>query len=203
MTPSEAHESAWKREPGHDEMVVDVKEYLESLGEKWVQRPDSKSRGSLCSLIWSDCEAYIEGDGGNIGFFADIFLQWRAEDSSYEAVQCFEIKPKIHSCGALLRQLKVQNSRMRHRYTNSQNTVVLITVPVIRHDDPLFPTLRRMMKSPIMTWDGEKAAWWRYRGDRYYTISRPQSISIPPTQADEGGAKQREVSAEENQPVAL
>jgi hypothetical protein len=77
------------------------------------------------------------------------------------AVQIFEVKPKIHSCGALLRQLKVQDFCLSRAYPDPM--VRLLTVPIIKADDPLFPLLKRMIGNSrrIITWDGSELKWWQ------------------------------------------
>lgn len=162
MTPSEAHESAWKREPGHDEMVVECREMLLS------PRRISKHKGDTaeyCPVIWTECEAYLKYKDRNHGFFADIMMIWEAPSKKFRAVELFEVKPKIHSCGALVRQLKAQDSCLEMAY--GHEIVRLLTLPIVREDDPLFPLLRRMIgrTRPIISWDGSsKLKWWTLGG---------------------------------------
>lgn len=168
MTPSDAHESAWQRDPSHDEMVIKCRDALES---QWLTTTVTKYgtteeyRRDLC-----ECEFFCHGQSGP-RFFVDLMLRFsRATDNRKNEYRygVFEIKPKIHSAGALLRQIKVQEERMSAWIKSDQNRAwsdTFFVWPIVRHDDPLIDSYVKMSRRPILAWDGKELIREYYSSD--------------------------------------
>lgn len=166
MTPSEAHDSAWRREPGHDEMALAV---LREVRAQWptlrVRRRHSNEPDEA-PLEWSGAEVLFHTDKGH-RWFADIALRFdRPREPRTDRLQephwrILEIKPRIHSAGALIRQLRVQeeNALGLKPIGSSYSRPTCDVLPVVRSDDPLAQLVADLWECSILTWDGSRLSW--------------------------------------------
>lgn len=157
MTPSEAHESAWQRDSSHDEMTIACRDILEKT---WLtttliefQKTELYHRDSI------EVEHFFHSSSGP-RFFADIMIRFfrnpeRASRSHFRYA-VFEIKPKIYSAGALLRQIKVQEERTKAWITSNSSAYGDSTFveAIVRRDDPMIDIYTRLSRKPVMAWDG-------------------------------------------------
>lgn len=117
MTPSEAHDSAYNRTPEHDQMVVDVYEFLKRDGCPFTPafKPDRSKESRHYDSANVECEKMYVGART---FFADLAVTSYAETDdgrhkkNYLHHLILEIKPKIYSAGAVLRQVKAQKAHI-------------------------------------------------------------------------------------------
>jgi hypothetical protein len=171
MTPSEAHDTAWKRDVGHDQMTIECRNLLEKRWARfsWRVEKDRREPHSLTG-IW--CEHFFVCEKGP-RFFADIFAKWECEYESVHADHtsrgpvkritahshavyvAFEIKPQIHSAGALLRQVRVQRERLSTWLGYKANTEIFVW-PLVPADDPLLEIYIEMSGMSAITWDKSK-----------------------------------------------
>lgn len=160
MSPSEAHDSAYNRTPDHDLMVVEVYEDIKEKGTcdwKPGYRVSSKSEVIEYEHGEVECERLYSG---RRTFFADVAVySWsNVEEGSgrklYEHHLILEVKPKIYSSGAALRQVK-QQQNLLGAWMESQDDTAWgyrrperwgTVAPVFRHDDPELPTFIRMIE---------------------------------------------------------
>ncbi len=115
MTPSEAHDSAYGRPPEHDQTVVEVYEFLKGNGcpftPTFTPEYDKEARPYDGASV--ECEKMYVGQRT---FFADLAItSWSectdgkgGKTKRYYHHLILEIKPKIYSAGAVLRQVKTQ-----------------------------------------------------------------------------------------------
>lgn len=113
----------------------------------------------LYKLGYSRCEDFLESDNRR-GFFADILFRWDHEED-YAGMKemrhvygAFEIKPQIFSCGAVLRQIAVQKSRLQTWAGSQQHSDGSFVELVVKKEDPLLKMLIEMRERSVMTWDG-------------------------------------------------
>lgn len=168
MTPSEAHETAWQRDAGHDDMTIACRNIIERTW-KTLDVPVSYSKKIRTHQIagaW--CEAFFESERSHHCWFADILVKWECEyenDGKTKLTNTvygvFEIKPKLFSAGAAFRQKIVQEKRLSawardldpHHASNDYSTFVEI---VAAAGDPLIETYVELSRRSILVWDGVK-----------------------------------------------
>jgi hypothetical protein len=164
MTPSEAYETAWQRDTSHDEMTVACRDLIEKQWNimPWHVKPDRKEPHNLVAT-W--CEYFFVCDKGP-RFFADILAKWeceyeetwgkppnqRTDKRNHTTYVVFEIKPKIHSPGALLRQIRVQRERLAA--WNSKSEVDIRVYPLVRTSDPFAGCFIDLSRMSLIEWDG-------------------------------------------------
>jgi hypothetical protein len=173
MTPSEAHDSAYTRTPEHDEMVASIYEYLQEHGcpiefSYRVKGPSAAVK--MYRNSWVECEKMYTG---RRSFFADIaIVQW-ADDVGTFKDGCryshhflLEVKPKIYSAGAVLRQVKAQEALISEwcrelesrepgeAVWKNQRSARSCVAPVFSAGDPLLPVFTRMAEADqiYFTW---------------------------------------------------
>lgn len=165
MSPSDAHDSAWRRDPGHDAMQLAVMREL-VRSRRSVPRPDRPDGDGACFLGHAAAEHLFKHKSGRM-FFADIALIYEARfphphDSTWnvdcEVWDLFEIKPRIHSAGAVLRQLAVLEHHLK-AWTDARSTSPGLRVAgsvhvVVQASDPLAQTLSDLGGIPVLTWAG-------------------------------------------------
>lgn len=86
MSPSKWHEDARDRDAGHDEMQLAVLERFRASRDCWPEMPIIDRRNRVLA-------------------FADIAV-CQVDDTGRKSWAFIELKPRIHSCGALIRQCK-------------------------------------------------------------------------------------------------
>lgn len=174
MTPSEAHDSAYGRTPEHDQMVVDIYELLQTNAKALPYHPVfTTGYGEVKDSHEYDsgeieCERMYSGHGST--FFADLaVLRWsdHAEDAKSKPKRfshhlILEMKPKIYSAGAVLRQVKAQKAqadrwiesdKAAHEWFRQEAWATV--APVFTRGDPLIGLFARMAEESqvYFIWD--------------------------------------------------
>jgi len=156
MTPSGWHDDARNRDAGHDEMQIAVFDWLRAS----VVCPEGyeKRRGVYFESPFRSRDHIIAW-----GDIVEVFE--KPEHGNYTKLQyvVFEIKPKIYSVGAVVRQCvaladavdsALKYRRSSGRYSNTVSYDDACVIPVVRSDDPKLSMLRHVWRA--MTWDGER-----------------------------------------------
>jgi hypothetical protein len=93
-------------------------------------------------------------------FYADVCLFFRATEGPRKAqgavhVMALEVKPVIHSAGAVLRQMRALEDQLR-AWSRDDNSATRTTeaFAVVRADDPKAQMLADLAQAPILTFDG-------------------------------------------------
>jgi len=99
---------------------------------------------------------------GRILGFADVCEIWAGERPQFSGghprtfYQVFEIKPRIYSVGAVIRQCKATEQLILklkpHHFGASENLCTI--VPVVPHDDPKIDLLKEMYSGKVWGWKG-------------------------------------------------
>jgi hypothetical protein len=172
MTPSEAHDSAWKREAGHDEMQLAV---ANNLAARSLRHATGDSVTSY-RAVGVRHEVLFQRREGR-AFFVDTVITYRPsgniDDCGPTVHWLLEIKPKIYSAGALLRQCKVLKQCIGEWKAENRSSDLYRVVPVVPVGDPLLETLCQMAGTGVYVWDDHvqtvyetnhtELAFWRER----------------------------------------
>lgn len=176
MTPSEAHESAWQRGIEHDEMTIACRDLLERrwLSLNWsVSSYRDEPRPHKISGIW--CEEFFSSERGP-RWFADILVRWTCEyeddrknKQTHIIYGVFEIKPKLYSAGAALRQRAVQKERLsawvKSIDADAYDRYHTFVEVIATEGDPLIKTYVDLGRCSLLVWDGamsfRRANWLR------------------------------------------
>jgi hypothetical protein len=157
MTPSGWHDDARNRDAGHDEMQIAVFDHLQD-------NPVVRGMNGYEDRIGMYFESpfYVRG---HIVAWGDIVELW--EKPQYETAKkrryvVWEIKPKIYSIGAVIRQCRSladvvgasQNDRMTRGSSHNLFYDDPIVLPIVRSGDPKLSMLRRVCGA--IAWDGER-----------------------------------------------
>jgi hypothetical protein len=153
MTPSDAHDSGWQRDPGHDEMQMEVFRWLvwRDQVSTYVKKRYSNDESELAILDTRELEYLIEVNDRIVGF-VDICERFSTDGKSFNDRQfsftAWEIKPKIHSVGAILRQAKVLREKLwRWRPSrDSYSSPYVRIMVVVSAKDPKTGLLQEAMK---------------------------------------------------------
>lgn len=146
MTPSGWHDDAQSRDAGHDEMQIAVFDYLGGQANK-----------GLCGLESSVGFEVPFIHRGQIIAWADIAQDLRNKgDDSPQYLFIWEIKPKIYSVGAVVRQCiaLLRAARVACTDRNGNLRTEIKVFPVVRADDPKLAMLRHVFHA--QAWDGER-----------------------------------------------
>lgn len=143
MTPSGWHDDARNRDAGHDEMQIAVfdwvKDHSRAFGhvETEFEMP-LYHRGQI--IAWCDIGQRVFREG--VAFPAHLFI--------------WEIKPKIYSVGAVVRQCIALQQAAEKACTNEARCLMaeVKVFPVVMVDDPKLSMLRHVFHAH--TWDGER-----------------------------------------------
>lgn len=153
MTPSGWHDDARNREVGHDEMQLSVWRYL-----KRKKLESIELKGDVFAPVGVFLEYPFEHNGRVIAF-ADICSVWRAAKPDYNnnyrfAYTAYEIRPRIQSAGAILRQCSSLRVVIESRPSGTTKPFVSV-IPVVPRTDPGLPLLEEMFSDygPVWTWD--------------------------------------------------
>jgi hypothetical protein len=168
MTPSGAHDSAWQREPEHDEMTIACRDYIER--EMTTFHLMERDKVHVHELVGVWCETFFPE--GNT--FADILARWECKYRDYDrgpeqtrrVYAAFEIKPKLYSAGAAYRQKQVLLQRLKAWASDPHTTYhdTHLTYVIAREGDPLVQTYLNLSRGSIYLWGGEslrKESWKR------------------------------------------
>lgn len=183
MTPSEAHDSVYNVQ-GHDQMVVEVYNHLTNHGMPY--RPvaiagygDSRKQHDYDHTN-VECEKLFVSDGRM--FFADIAVtSWTDlpfgvtgdRTQRHFHYLCLELKPTIYSAGAVLRQVKVQKSKIESWMSSERSERGLgggnqwaTVMPVFRKGDENIDLYARMIEPDdlYMIWDCHQRKLTRHNG---------------------------------------
>src|SRR5215207_9376995 len=150
MTPSEAHNSAWQRDAGHDEMVIGVMNWFKKRKQQWDWKSPETGEEVEGNLVRVEVEKHCTGSGRS--FFIDICLVYEAMEETYKLrhAVCLEVKPTIHSAGALMRQLAFQNVNLKQylRYEATFENFLVVDI-----NDEKKQHLDDMMDTIFLVWD--------------------------------------------------
>jgi hypothetical protein len=119
MSPSGWHEEGLRRDAGHDEMQVGIWRYLRNLGyDVWLEHPFSLNGRAIC--------------------FADILVKLPPCDGKEDHFKILEVKPKIYSVGATLRQCGAMEIAIEDwkRKTTGWGGCTFDVHPAVKVDDP-------------------------------------------------------------------
>jgi len=164
MTPSGWHDDARSRDAGHDEMQAAAYRYERANGRTEITiGADEKATKYRREGVYFEMPLY--GPKGGISTFIDVFSRFLAEptpDPSRpngvslvkhpELWVCYEIKPRIYSVGATIRQCRAtdyaaSSSRLWPNANagtswDTHRTPKVRVVPVVPHDDPKLGLLK-------------------------------------------------------------
>ncbi len=158
MTPSGWHDDARNRDAGHDEMQVAVWKYINK--RRWETFELWKHEYRISRI---DFERAFISDGAIVGF-ADVceeFVHNPAQGMRYLFLRIWEIKPKIYSVGAIVRQCQAIRILLRNwkedKRSHTSPSVRLVTViPVCKPDDPKLSLLIEVENESVACWNGER-----------------------------------------------
>jgi hypothetical protein len=154
MTPSQWHDDASGRDAGHDEMQIAVFDYLRDTPSGRL--PLRECEG--CTRVAVRFEhPFVQR--GKVIAWGDVVEIWDEEKELYpkRTYVVWEIKPKIYSVGAVVRQcvaLKIA-AKAATLDRNGRQSETLV-VPIVRFDDPKISALRHVFCAAA--WDGESLA---------------------------------------------
>jgi hypothetical protein len=157
MTPSGWHDDARNRDAGHDEMQIAVFDYLKDRLHL-RGKDDYEHRIGL----YFESPFYVRGHIVAWGDIVELWEKPQYETSKKRKYIVWEIKPKIYSVGAVIRQCRsladaveaANRDSVSHRRAPSgiyyDDPMVL---PIVRSDDPKLSMLRHVWHA--VAWDGE------------------------------------------------
>ncbi len=154
MTPSRWHDDASDRDAGHDEMQLSVLQYLRSKKPE----PLEGEQGAKYERHYVGAE-YPFVSRGQVIAFADICEVWRKDRKDYDRSYkyfyvAYEIKPKIYSVGAVIRQcLALEQAIIRSGTGGDPAGSRCNVIPVVSRDDPKLGMLAAMYDGSVWTWD--------------------------------------------------
>ena len=166
MTPSGWGDAAQERDAGHDEMqarvyrdLLRMTEAKEFVIRRRVNQFSSERKDFIANYV--EVERPFVADGRLIGF-ADIAVQFKHEEEYGHTKEIrrtiwwlyYEIKPRIYSVGAVIRQCKAteinagraQTAAQRARSGSSEGTGFDV-MAVVYDDDPKTELLRELYPS--------------------------------------------------------
>ena len=162
MTPSGWHDDARNRDAGHDEMQIAVFDYRRALSmEDMLGRPDTPIEGYSYRRKGIFFEYPLIRDE-QILAWGDIVEVWEKKISK-EPTQIihkiYEIKPKIYSVGAIVRQcdsLRRTGERCGYydRHSGRRDELTVHVFPVVMDGDPKLSMLQHVC--PTLAWDGKR-----------------------------------------------
>jgi hypothetical protein len=180
MTPSGWHEDAQSRDAGHDEMQAGVYRFMESKWQKRLEKTEyNKTAVYERAGIYFECPFYKDG---RIVTFIDVcvtFAKLRDEKQlggHKNIIFCYEIKPRIYSVGATIRQCRATKHavltgsfyRQNGQWGSSRDETPEVHVsPVVPYDDPKLDLLAEFWPM-VATWNAttETCDWHRRSADR-------------------------------------
>lgn len=158
MTPSQWHDDVRGRDAGHDEMQIAVFDYLRDMSgpSPFYDTADFERIGVYFELMFKR--------RGQIIAWGDVVEVWGKEAPLYNnrketthKYMIWEIKPRIYSIGAVVRQCRalidVVTSSLTDDHTDRTKYQIMIA-PVVAANDPKLVGLRHVYCAA--TWDGER-----------------------------------------------
>ena len=163
-TPSGWHDDAKNRDAGHDEMQIEVFDYL-------VQSRHYEERrrtGENDALITSGYIGFEEPllIRGSIVAWADIYERWLETPGKFKFRQprffLYEIKPVIYSVGAIIRQCVALANIASVALGDSLGMKASVRVfAVVPAQDPKIDMLKHVYPS-VAEWTGHAFNRWRW-----------------------------------------
>lgn len=157
LTASGWHDDARNRDAGHDEMQADIFRRLSAIEPKLcVHAPHGQISGRRISLGIE--RPFILK--GRILAFADVCEEMNAQDAEWDFTmfRCYEIKPKIYSMGALIRQAKATMATIRHVITSAGMRADCEIINCVPHDDPKAKLVQEFWPATQL-WHREEKRW--------------------------------------------
>jgi hypothetical protein len=152
MTPSEAHDSARNRDAGHDEMQAEVWRWLNKQRATVSLTSDGPTREFTFAVANVEEPLYVKG---RILAWVDVCARYESfisANHNSSIIYAFEIKPKIWSVGAVIRQCITIGSILER--SGSIRSRVTAVVP---HDDPKISLLIETYGDVLAWRDGAPA----------------------------------------------
>lgn len=141
----------------HDRMQADVLDYIREHGMKETM---FQRRGNEIPMIrvgvWPEVAIKVNG---TLRGFIDILERWEpADKSAPHAVSgylAYEIKPRLTTIGGLIRQMRAEELLIE-QWRSGTSGLEVRTMPIVMHDDPEIPLLRRLWHGAVATWNAEE-----------------------------------------------
>jgi hypothetical protein len=161
MTPSEYGEG---RSLAHDRMQADVLDWMRENGR---QIRTIKHHGTVVELHrhgpWPECPLKVKGA---LRGFVDLLERWSSKEAKDSNGRMFfvsqyiayEIKPRLTTIGGLIRQMRAEELLIEQAFGDGTSRTSAVVIPVINHDDPELPLLRRLWAGPVALWNAEERA---------------------------------------------
>jgi len=158
MTPSGWHDDARNRDAGHDEMQIAVFDWLKDHAVYRGQDGYEDRVG-----LYFECPFYARGHIVAWGDVVELWEKPQYETSKKRRYIVWEIKPKIYSVGAVIRQCRSlvdaveaanNDSANRRRFPSGISFDDPIVYPIVRSDDLKLSMLRHVYHA--LAWDGER-----------------------------------------------
>jgi hypothetical protein len=141
-SPSRWHDDASDRDAGHDAMQM--------LWLKVAQKDVETAKGNVMPAVWTGAEYPFIAAGRIIGF-ADIATRFQEPEhddkqkTRDEFWIFYELKPRIYSVGAVIRQVIATEYVARRHFKDWRGArPSFAVVPVVYRDDPKLEMLREM-----------------------------------------------------------
>ncbi len=146
----------------HDRMQADVLDWLREHGLK-VRTIQHDGAGINLHRHgpWAEVSLKVKG---TIRGFVDILERWSsdgAKDARGHPVRktqyiAYEIKPRITTVGGLVRQMRAEADLIEQAFSENHFDDRVVVIPVINHDDPELPLLRRLWPGAVAIWNAEE-----------------------------------------------
>lgn len=155
-TPSEAYDSA-RHDAGHDEMQLAVLNMV--MNDKGLPIPTrsvikqlndgvrEESKISETDLTVRTKAEMMFSSEGRRSFFVDVCQTYTNVKPNYNGIRecrfiaAYELKPKIYSCGAIIRQIQMLRQRL---FAWSPYGCRVIVIPVLFKNDPKLDLFSQM-----------------------------------------------------------
>jgi hypothetical protein len=154
MTPSGWHDDARNRDAGHDEMQIAIFDYLkdrEVAPLKFKDIDEVFVRSGVCFEL-----PFMRGN--QIVAWGDVveIYDQQTKYSPQRAIIVHEVKPRIYSVGAVVRQCESLTFGVEHALADrhSGSRPVVRVFPAVMVDDPKLAMLRHVYRA--FAWDGER-----------------------------------------------
>jgi hypothetical protein len=160
MTPSE-YGNGHSLE--HDRMQADVLEWLLKHGKKrtacahWGEQVELERHGP-----WAEAPLIVDR---NLRGFVDILEVWhpttekdgKGRTINVRRAVAYEVKPRLTTIGGLIRQMRAEEALLeRSDIFKPSSERFVNTVPVVNHNDPELPLLRRLWAGSVAIWNAEE-----------------------------------------------
>lgn len=163
MTPSRAHDEAWRRSPDHDALQVSAFRWFSAspAASKLRWTPRYRKEPEIYERSYTIAEYALRCDG-RISAFVDLVQIYQREEPhpvqktvTRQVWFLHEIKPRIDTVGGLIRQCRTLDHHAEKALPRSNlgDCPEFRVIPLVPHDDPALPDLEAMWGGYIETWD--------------------------------------------------